>query len=79
MRFRLRRLACPRHSPQPVNTLRSQSQSERIDTHVQIFLNRPLEGNWPCIWIDGIYLKVRQNARVVLVALFIAVGARCRD
>jgi transposase-like protein len=47
---------------------------EDIDERVQTFLNRPIEGEWPYIWLDGTYLKVRQNGRIVSVAVIIAVG-----
>ena len=47
---------------------------EEIDGRVQTFLNRPLEGEWPYIWVDATYLKVRQNGRIVSVAVIIAVG-----
>ena len=26
---------------------------EEIDVKVKAFLDRPIEGDWPCIWIDG--------------------------
>ena len=47
---------------------------EEIDDRVQGFLNRPLEGDWPYLWIDATYVKVRQNNRIVSVAVIIAVG-----
>jgi len=47
---------------------------EEIDAKVKAFLNRPLEGDWPYLWIDGTYLKVRQSGRIVSVAVIIAVG-----
>ncbi len=56
----------------------SKSQVSRlcaeIDERVTAFLDRPLEGDWPCLWIDATYLKVRQNGRIVSVAVIIAVG-----
>ena len=45
-----------------------------IDERVTAFLNRPLEGDWPYLWIDATYLKVRQNGRIVSVAVVVAVG-----
>jgi transposase-like protein len=45
-----------------------------IDEKVQGVLNRPPEGDWPCLWIDATYVKVRQNNRIVSVAAIIAVG-----
>ena len=57
----------------------SKSQVSRlcaeIDERVQTFLQRPIEGDWPYLWIDATYLKVRQAGRIVSVAAIIAVGA----
>jgi len=47
---------------------------EEIDGKVKAFLGRPLEGEWPYIWLDATYLKVRQSGRIVSVAVIIAVG-----
>jgi putative transposase len=47
---------------------------EEIDEKVKAFLGRPLEGDWPYLWIDATYLKVRQSGRIVSVAVIIAVG-----
>ncbi len=56
----------------------SKSQVSRlcseIDERVGAFLNRPLEGDWPYVWIDATYVKVRQAGRIVSVAVIIAVG-----
>jgi transposase-like protein len=56
----------------------SKSQVSRlcgeIDDKVAAFLNRPLEGEWPYLWLDATYLKVRQDGRIVSVAVTIAVG-----
>ena len=38
------------------------------------FLTRPIEGEWPYLWVDATYLKARQNGRIVSVAATIAVG-----
>ncbi len=48
---------------------------EEIDVRVKAFLNRPIEGDWPYLWIDATYIKVRQNGRIVSVAVIVAVGA----
>jgi putative transposase len=48
---------------------------EEIDDRVKTFLDRPIEGDWPYLWIDATYVKVRQNGRIVSVAVIIAVGA----
>lgn len=56
----------------------SKSQVSRlcgeIDEKVKAFLARPIEGDWPYLWIDATYVKVRQNGRIVSVAVIIAVG-----
>ena len=46
-----------------------------IDERVQAFLQRPLEGEWPYLWLDATYLKQREGGRVVSVAAIIAVAA----
>ena len=47
---------------------------EEIDVRVKAFLERPIEGDWPYVWVDATYLKVRQAGRIVSVAVTIAVG-----
>ena len=46
-----------------------------IDERVGEFLNRPLTGDWPYLWLDATYLKVRRGGRIVPVAAIIAVAA----
>ncbi|OAN56776.1 transposase [Paramagnetospirillum marisnigri] len=57
----------------------SKSQVSRlcgeIDGKIATFLDRPLEGDWPYVWLDATYVKVRQDGRIVSVAVIIAVGA----
>jgi transposase-like protein len=45
-----------------------------IDERVQTFLNRPIEGEWPYIWLDATYVKARRDHRIVSVAVIVAVG-----
>jgi putative transposase len=47
---------------------------EEIDGKVKAFLERPIEGDWPYLWIDATYVKVRRGGRIVSVAVIIAVG-----
>ncbi len=47
---------------------------EEIDDKVKAFLDRPIEGDWPYLWVDGTYLKVRRGGRIISVAAIIAVG-----
>ena len=57
----------------------SKSQVSRlcaeIDGKIGTFLERPIEGDWPYVWLDATYVKVRQDGRIVSVAVTIAVGA----
>ena len=52
----------------------SKSQVSRlcaeIDERVSAFLGRPIEGDWPYLWI----MKVREAGRIVSVAAIVAVG-----
>ena len=41
---------------------------------MKAFLDRPIEGDWPYLWIDATYVKVRQDGRIVSVAVIVAVG-----
>jgi len=47
---------------------------KEIDERVQAFLNRPLEGDWPFVWLDATYVKARRNQRIVSLAVIMAVG-----
>lgn len=47
---------------------------QEIDERVHAFLDRPIEGDWPYVWVDATYVKVRQNGRIVSVAVIVAVG-----
>src|SRR5487761_1540712 len=46
-----------------------------IDDRVNAFLDRPLAGDWPYLWLDATYLKQRGGGRLVSVAALIAVAA----
>lgn len=56
----------------------SKSQVSRlcteIDERVSAFLDRPLEGEWPYLWLDATYIKVRRSGRIVSVATIVAVA-----
>src|SRR3989454_4136947 len=56
----------------------SKSQVSRlcteIDDKIAAFLNRPLEGDWPYLWLDATYVKVRTTGRIVSVAVIVAVA-----
>jgi transposase-like protein len=56
----------------------SKSQVSRlcaeIDDKIRAFLHRPLEGDWPYLWLDATYVKVREQGRIVSVAVIVAVA-----
>ena len=45
-----------------------------IDDKIAAFLNRPLEGDWPYLWLDATYVKVRASGRIVSAAVIVAVA-----
>lgn len=45
-----------------------------IDERVRAFLERPIEGDCPFLWIDATYVKTRVQSRVVSVAVTIAMA-----
>ena len=58
----------------------SKSQVSRLckelDTEVEQFRSRRLEGSYPYVWLDATFLKVRHQGRVVSMAVVIAIGVR---
>jgi putative transposase len=56
----------------------SKSQVSRlcgeIDERVQTFLNRPIEGEWPYLWLDATYVHARRDHHIVSVAVIVAVA-----
>ncbi len=47
-----------------------------LDELVRGFRTRPLEHVYPYVWLDALYLKVRQNHRIVSQAAVVAIGVR---
>jgi putative transposase len=47
---------------------------EEVDGRVNAFLARPIEGEWPYLWIDATYVKAREGGRIVSTATIVAVG-----
>ena len=45
-----------------------------IDERVNAFLDRPLGGEWPYLWLAATYLRQREGGRIVSVAAIIAVA-----
>ena len=56
----------------------SKSQVSRLcgelDAEVERFRTRQLEGPYPYVWLDATFLKVREQGRVVSMAVVIAIG-----
>jgi transposase-like protein len=49
---------------------------KELDEMVGGFRERSLEGKHPYVWLDALYLKVRQNHRIVSMAVVIAIGVK---
>ena len=47
-----------------------------LDEPVKAFRERPLSGEYPYVWLDATYLKVRQNHHIVSMAAVVAIGVR---
>jgi putative transposase len=47
---------------------------QELDTEVERFRTRKLEGSYPYVWLDATFVKTRQDHRVVSMAVVIAVG-----
>ena len=47
---------------------------EEISEKVKAFLSRPMEGDWPYLWVDATYVKARESGRIVSAAVIVAVG-----
>jgi transposase-like protein len=41
---------------------------DEVDERATTFPDRLIEGDWPYLWIDASYVRVRQNVRIVSVA-----------
>jgi putative transposase len=56
----------------------SKSQVSRlcaeIDERVQTFLARPIEGEWPYLWLDATSVRACRDSHIVSVAVIVAVG-----
>src|SRR6478672_1703615 len=56
----------------------SKSQVSRLcqalDEEVERFRNRRLEGEYPDLWLDATFVKVREGGRVVSMAVVLAIG-----
>ncbi len=47
---------------------------QQLDGVVEQFRQRPLQGAYPYLWLDALYVKVRQNHRIVNQAVVIGIG-----
>jgi putative transposase len=47
---------------------------EEIDDKIAAFLDRPLEGDWPYLWLDATYVRCRTGGPIVSTAVIVAVG-----
>ena len=56
----------------------SKSEASRLcaelDERAGAFLSRPIEGDWPYLWLDATCAKARRDRRIVSVAVIVAVA-----
>jgi transposase-like protein len=57
-----------RRSPSSIKSTVRKS-CEEIDSKVKAFIDRPIEGDWPCLGIDAGYVKARDHGRIVSAAI----------
>ena len=50
------------------------SLAEKLDVELEAWRNRPIEGEWPYIFVDALYLKVRYDGKVVSMTASVVVG-----
>ena len=50
--------------------------TDKIKEDVVMWQNRPLEGQYLIVWMDGIVFKVRDNSRVINKTIYLAVGLK---
>ena len=50
--------------------------AKELDARAEAFRQRLLDGDYPYLWLDAKYLKVREGDRVVSMALVVAIGVR---
>jgi transposase-like protein len=46
----------------------------RCTPKLSVSLRAGVDGDWPYLWIDATYVKVRQNGRIISAAVVVAVG-----
>ena len=49
---------------------------QELDREVERFRNRRLEGEYPYVWLDATFVKVREEGRVVAMAVVMAIGVK---
>jgi len=50
--------------------------TDKVTSDIIAWKNRPLEGTYLIVWMDGIVFKVRENSKVINKTIYIAVGLR---
>jgi transposase-like protein len=48
--------------------------NKELDAMVDEFRNRPLQAEYPILWIDALYEKIRENGHVVSMAVLVVKG-----
>ncbi len=53
---------------------KSRGSAARSTSGCRPYLTRPIEGEWPYLWLDATYVRARRASHIVSVAVIIAVG-----
>ncbi len=48
--------------------------TKELDAQVEAFQKRPLEAEYPVLWVDAVYEKIRKDGRVVSMAVMVVTG-----
>ena len=54
------------------------SVNKELDAMVDEFRNRPLQEEYPILWIDALYEKIREHGHVVSMAVLVVKGRYSR-
>jgi putative transposase len=57
-----------------ISKSRVSEMAAELDVMVDEFRNRPLDGRFPYLWLDGLMVRCREGGRSVQVALVVAIG-----
>jgi transposase-like protein len=50
-----------------------------LDGMVEEYRNRPLDAEYPLVWVDGLYEKIRESRRVRYMAVIVVKGVNTKE